>query len=181
MKNTKEKILEISENLIRTQGYNAFSYADIAEKLGIRKATIHYYFPSKHDLGEAVIQQTLDRYIHAFNLWKDIDLKTQYHNFISIYEESRVRQWACLLGTLSPIYETLSEGMQNKLRILGETLHDWLTKLLDKGVKQGAFHFSDAPHTRAYLIQSALITSLLLNKLYGEKVYQIIQDGILDI
>jgi len=181
MSNTKDKILEIAENLIRTQGYNAFSYADIAEVLQIKKATIHYYFPSKSDLGEAVIQQTVDRYVDAFEQWRDLDCKTQYVNFINFYKESRKRQWVCLLGTLSSSYETLSEGMQVKLRYLGEVIHDWLTKLLIKGQQQNIFNFTDAPHTRAYLIQSALITSLLLNKLYGEKVYQIIQDGILHI
>jgi len=181
MNSTKEKILDIAENLIRTQGYNAFSYADIADVLRIKKATIHYYFPSKSDLGEAVIEQVLGRYTDLFGQWTDFDCKTQYVNFINIYRESRERQWACLLGALSPSYETLSENMQTKLKVLGATIHDWLTDLLERGRQQGIFHFTDAPHTRAYLIQSALITSLLLNKMYGEAVYQIIQEGILDI
>ena len=31
-------------------GYNGFSYADIAEVVGIRKASIHHHFPTKSDL-----------------------------------------------------------------------------------------------------------------------------------
>ena len=44
---TAEQILDLAETLIQTRGYSAFSYQDIADSLGIRKASIHYHFPSK--------------------------------------------------------------------------------------------------------------------------------------
>ena len=59
---TAEQILDLAETLIQTRGYSAFSYQDIADSLGIRKASIHYHFPSKADLGVAVV----DRYIARF-------------------------------------------------------------------------------------------------------------------
>src|SRR3569832_2310755 len=55
---TAEQILDLAETLIQTRGYSAFSYQDIADRLGIRKASIHYHFPSKAELGTAVV----DRY-----------------------------------------------------------------------------------------------------------------------
>src|SRR6201988_4888439 len=60
---TAEQILDLAETLIQTRGYSAFSYQDIADSLGIRKASIHYHFPSKTELGIAVI----DRYIARFD------------------------------------------------------------------------------------------------------------------
>src|SRR5256714_7189456 len=59
---TAEQILDLAETLIQTRGYSAFSYQDIADSLGIRKASIHYHFASKADLGVAVV----DRYIERF-------------------------------------------------------------------------------------------------------------------
>ena len=59
---TGEQILDRAEALIQTRGYSAFSYQDISEALGIRKASIHYHFPSKTDLGIAVV----DRYVERF-------------------------------------------------------------------------------------------------------------------
>ena len=50
---TAEDILDRAEALIQTRGYSAFSYQDISDTLGIRKASIHYHFPSKTDLGVA--------------------------------------------------------------------------------------------------------------------------------
>ena len=59
---TAEQILDLAETLIQTRGYSAFSYQDIADALGIRKASIHYHFPSKADLGVAVINRYIDRF-----------------------------------------------------------------------------------------------------------------------
>src|SRR6202050_5304997 len=51
-------ILDVAEQLAQTRGYNGFSYADIAAPLGVTKASLHYPFPSKAQLGAALI----DRY-----------------------------------------------------------------------------------------------------------------------
>ena len=59
---TSDQILASARNFIVTGGYNGFSYADIAGEVGIRKASIHHHFPSKTDLGIAVV----DRYIARF-------------------------------------------------------------------------------------------------------------------
>ena len=53
--NMATHILDVAQQLIQTRGYNAFSYADIASQVGIRTATIHYYFPTKADLGREVV------------------------------------------------------------------------------------------------------------------------------
>src|SRR5690349_16263406 len=47
---TADDILACARSLIVTGGYNGFSYADIADVVGIRKASIHHHFPSKAEL-----------------------------------------------------------------------------------------------------------------------------------
>ena len=53
----KQQILEIGLELLQTRGYASFSYADLSERLGITKASIHHHFPSKEDLGVALAQR----------------------------------------------------------------------------------------------------------------------------
>lgn len=48
-------ILDAAQELAQTRGYNAFSYRDLAERVGIRTASIHYHFPTKADLGVALV------------------------------------------------------------------------------------------------------------------------------
>src|SRR5882672_95059 len=59
---TAEQILDLAEILNQTRGYSAFSYQDISDSLGMTKASIHYHFASKTDLGIAVV----DRYVERF-------------------------------------------------------------------------------------------------------------------
>ena len=54
---TADRILDIVEELIQTRGYNSFSYQDVATRIGIRTASIHYHFPAKADLGRVVIER----------------------------------------------------------------------------------------------------------------------------
>src|SRR6186997_3022834 len=52
---TETAILDAAQAMAQVRGYNAFSYREIAERVGIRAATIHYYFPAKGDLGRALM------------------------------------------------------------------------------------------------------------------------------
>lgn len=47
---TRDQIVGLAIELIQQSGDQGWSYEDIASKVGIRKASIHYHFPSKEDL-----------------------------------------------------------------------------------------------------------------------------------
>ena len=49
---TASEILDVAERLVQVRGFNGFSYADIAEALEVTKASLHYHFPTKGDLGK---------------------------------------------------------------------------------------------------------------------------------
>ena len=48
---TADRILDSAERLVQVRGFNAFSYADVARELGITKASLHYHFAGKAELG----------------------------------------------------------------------------------------------------------------------------------
>src|SRR5258706_12803896 len=54
---TSQRILDVAERLVQTRGFNGFSYADIADALEVTKASLHYHFPSKADLGRRLIER----------------------------------------------------------------------------------------------------------------------------
>lgn len=54
---TSDHILASTRNLLISGGYNGFSYADISEIVGIRKASIHHHFPSKVDLVRELVKR----------------------------------------------------------------------------------------------------------------------------
>src|ERR1700722_7592562 len=59
---TASAILDIAERLVQCRGFNGFSYADIAAELGITKASLHYHFPGKAELGDSPITRYAARF-----------------------------------------------------------------------------------------------------------------------
>src|SRR5438309_11042421 len=62
---TASRILDIAERLVQSRGFNGFSYADVASELKISKASLHYHFPGKAELGEALIGRYAARFADA--------------------------------------------------------------------------------------------------------------------
>ena len=58
--NTAEQILDCAHALLVEVGYSGFSYADIAERVAIRKPSIHHHFPTKAHLVLKVVQRYRD-------------------------------------------------------------------------------------------------------------------------
>lgn len=178
MKTTRSKIVRIAEELIRTKGYNAFSYADISKLVNVKSATIHYYFPSKSDLGVEIIKNNLSNFKGMVSAWEGLPYDKQYVSYISYYYQGRDDDWVCIMGALSPVADTLSEDMQSELKKLASTIMEWFTNLLDNGKKAGVLNYPESPKTKAYLIQSSLLASLLFNKVLKNDSIRIIQEGI---
>src|SRR5258706_14666802 len=125
-------ILDVAERLAQTVGYNGFSYADIAAKLGVTTPSLHYHFPSKADLGCALI----DRYSTVFaaalvaidqrNL-APLEMLKQY---VGLYDSVMLDDRMCLCGMLAAEYATLPAPMRARLKAFFDANEQWLTGVL---------------------------------------------------
>lgn len=61
-RNTKREILNASLDLFSVHGYEATSTAQIADAVGIRKASLYSHFSSKQEILDELIKVTLDGY-----------------------------------------------------------------------------------------------------------------------
>lgn len=179
MSNTRKQILDLAEELIRTRGYHAFSYKDISQQLQMKNAAIHYHFPTKEDLGIAVIQSNIDQFENKREYWSSISYQEQLEDFIQIYEKSRDKQWSCLIGALSSSVDALPDSMQEKLTEMADFILDQLTITLNEGEQKGEFRFQEQPRAKAELIISSLLSSLLLDKVMKENVFDSIKNSII--
>src|SRR3990167_1104380 len=169
-----DNILDIAETLIQTQGYNAFTFREIAEAAGIKTSSIHYYFPAKADLGKAVVA----RYITVLHtelmqvLENDsISYKKKINLFLDgifskTYSSDRKM---CLGGMLASDVLTLPESIQFEVRVFFNCIEKWLEQLLSQGKVAGEFQFTGKVKREAEFILAILEGSLLLARLFQDE------------
>ena len=82
--NTRQEILDAALELFSTQGYEASSVSQIAEAVGIRKASLYSHFASKQDILDSLIQIVLEQYekhsIFVNADWNDPDFTKEKEN-----------------------------------------------------------------------------------------------------
>lgn len=78
MKSTKQKILDVALDLFSIKGYEATSIKEIADNVGIAKASLYSHYQSKEEILNALIKETLDNYDKH-----SIFAKPNYEMFIS--------------------------------------------------------------------------------------------------
>jgi TetR/AcrR family transcriptional regulator, transcriptional repressor for nem operon len=177
MSDTRENIIDLAEELIRTKGYNAFSYGDIAEILHVRNAAIHYYFPSKADL--SVVEREIGKIDISRGEWEELPGNLQLRKVVEQFYGSHRKGWICLNGSLTPDYLTLPVPMQKKVKQMCEAILGWMKDALEKGRKEGTLAFEGEAENRALLVVSSLLSSLLLARVLGKDVFTRMLDQLM--
>jgi len=165
---TAVRILDLAQNLIQTRGYSWFSYQDISEALGIRKASIHYHFASKAALGVAV----LDRYVERFDtalLKISEDPGHTARKMLDFYfepylEYGRTSDKVCLCGALAGEMLALPPEMRAGVERFFRAHQQWLAAILKRGAARGEFSLSASPAKTARLFFGALQGGLLVKR-----------------
>src|SRR4051794_19574323 len=108
---TATKILDVAERLVQARGFNGFSYADVADELQISKAALHYHFPGKAELGEALMDRYGSRFATAL-----VDVGAREPNahaklqaYARLYADVFQDERMCLCGMLAADYATLPD------------------------------------------------------------------------
>jgi len=169
---TAEQILDLAEMLIQTRGYSAFSYQDISDALGITKASIHYHFASKAELGVAVVDRYIERFGAALvSIAEDeeqsslamLDFYVQpYLQFASTPDR------VCLSGALAGEMMALPPEVRARVDHFFRTHQLWLTKILKRGVARGEFRLAAPAPKVARFIFGALQGALLVKRTTGD-------------
>jgi len=165
-----QRILDVAERLVQTRGFNGFSYADIAEALEVTKASLHYHFPAKADLGRRLIE----RYEQTFlAVLKGIDAtgaapREKLKRYARIYADVLRDNRMCLCGMLASDYATLPKAMKEDVRHFFDENEHWLVAVLEQGRKSGALEFKGSPLDLARVIVGSLEGAMMLARSYGE-------------
>jgi TetR/AcrR family transcriptional repressor of nem operon len=166
---TPARVLDAAERLLQVQGYNGFSYGDVADELGITRAAMHYHYKGKAELGEALIIRYRDRFNAAL---ADLDAAptdaaVRLDGYAALYADVLRRQRMCLCGMLAAEYQTLPAGMQREVTTFFEQNTAWLTSVLEQGREEGTLRFAGPAEDAAAMVLGALEGALLICRMDG--------------
>lgn len=166
---TRGAILDIAEHLVQVRGFNSFSYADISSELGVSNAALHYHFPGKAELGQALISRYSERFAESLEA---IDREEsspfeQLRGYVGLYRGVVEADRMCLCGMLAAEYQTLPEPMRQAVVQFFDANHDWLTNVLEVGRADGTIRLVGRARDAAELIVGTLEGAMLVARTYG--------------
>ncbi len=167
---TALRILDIASRLVQTRGFNGFSYAHIAAELGVTKASLHYHYPSKAELGQRLIERYEQEFAAAL---ERIEAETddafeRLQRYASIYAGVLGKEQMCLCGMLAAEHGTLPAPMRRTLQHYFDLNEAWLAKVLDGGRRRGQLRFDGPPREVAALLVGALEGAMMMARSYGD-------------
>ena len=168
---TAARILEAGRQLIMRRGYSGFSYADIADAIDIRKASIHHHFPTKADLAVAVLQQSQANFDADMALLESsgADALVQMRAYIGYWERCIADDTApfCVAGMLGAELPALPDEVVRAVKAHFDDLAAWLVRVLEAGVKDGIVQPGVSVQTEAATFVSLVYGAMLAARAYG--------------
>lgn len=157
---TRSDILNSAELLLRTKGYAAFSYADLAEEVGIKKASIHHHFATKEVLGVAIIESYLFRFSKRLEVINEecADVLTRLNAFSRMFIDSSESEMLPLCGALAAELSILPESLRELTRKFFDIHLAWLERNIVEGQSSGIIKVG---------VDAAQVSRAILNLLEG--------------
>jgi TetR/AcrR family transcriptional repressor of nem operon len=166
---TTVRILDIAERLLQVRGYNGFSYGDVATELDITRAALHYHFPGKAELGQALIDRYAARFASALDELDatSTDAAAKLRGYVGLYTEVLSADRMCLCGMLAAEHRTLPDPLQRAVWDFFAANTAWLRKVLEEGCADGTLRCPGTPEDSASMFLGALEGGMLLARLDG--------------
>jgi len=122
--------VEAARTLFYRRGFNATSYADIAEKAGIGKGHVQYYFSTKDDILKAVAEARVEGVRKVLEEWS-LDCGTPYdclERFVAMFEANApdLALYGCPMGTLNDELGKTQPMLQEEAREMFDLFLRWL-------------------------------------------------------
>ncbi|MDE1160645.1 MAG: TetR/AcrR family transcriptional regulator [Acidobacteriaceae bacterium] len=181
---TAGRILTTAKELMMERGYSAFSYADIAEAVEIRKASIHHHFPTKAELVVAVLKAHREGLVEATEMLdqKVRDPLARIRSYVQHWEGCIRDQTApfCIAALLGAEVPALPEEVQAEVQLHFTTLAAWLEKTLKQGVKLQALKLQSSAASEAQVLMAVVHGAMLSARAtQSGEIFKIVTDAAL--
>ncbi len=179
---TREQLLEAAVDLLQRVGYASFSFRDLAEVVGIRTASIHYHFPTKADLGIALID-----FLREYTRAREREMRDQHPDvcarLLALADrmaEKCADQRSCPMNILQAEYAVLPPAMQQALHTLIDEKLQLIGAWLEEGRAAGQLRFPGSAIVQAQLVWSVIEYGSQLARSHPDRSLQALVRQLVD-
>ncbi|WP_225769167.1 TetR/AcrR family transcriptional regulator [Inquilinus sp. Marseille-Q2685] len=169
---TADDILACARTLIIAGGYNGFSYADIAEVVGIRKPSIHHHFPTKADLVRTlVVRHREEAGASIAHLEEQTSDPLEQLQSYTGYWAACIKdasQPICMCALLASELPALPAEVALEVRAHFRMISAWLASILERGQREGRLALTDAPRIEAEAFMATVHGAMLSARAYDD-------------
>jgi len=132
MSKKRTEIESAAAEAVQRRGLHDLSFRTLADEVGVKSASVHYYFPNKSDLATTLI----GNYTKSLtNELKEIDtrkrgLKGKLDGFVQIFEDVIKADKLCLCGMMAAEVGSLDNDNRELLRKYFELAENWIVNVL---------------------------------------------------
>ena len=137
--NTEEKILEAAKEVFIEKGNDGTRMQEIADRAGINKSLLHYYYRSKDKLFGAVFKFAITHFlpnILSIVTDKESDIFTLIRRFVSVYMDIVLKNPFIPLFVLGEVNKKSSNVFINLIKSVGinpQAFRDRIQQEIDSG------------------------------------------------
>ncbi|HUD93477.1 TetR/AcrR family transcriptional regulator [Sphingobium sp.] len=169
---TADDILATARDLVILGGYNGFSYADIAQVVGIRKPSVHHHFPTKAELMRTLVSRYRGEakagMEHLDQQFPDpLDRLKAYTGYWKACIENANMPF-CVCALLACEIPVLPVEVAEEVKAFFRFLSGWLTTIFELGQKEGTLKLSVLPHLEAEGFMATIHGAMLSARAYGQ-------------
>ncbi len=130
---TKERIMESARLTLQDLGYSGLSFRELAKDVGIKSASIHYYFATKGELAATLVRNYTAHYAGYLDgmLAQGLDPETCLARYIDVFAGTlRNGNRMCLAGILAAERNDLPDDVRAEVIKFGDMNEQWLARVL---------------------------------------------------
>lgn len=178
---TRERILDSAQRLAQTRSFHGFSFQDIADEVGVRKASLYHHFDSKDDVAVAMLQRVAGWVSAQFKRVEGREPKERLEAYFDLFRQIHGKaERMCPGGSFAAVFDGVSSPVQASLHRFAKMHVDWLEEVVRDGVEQGQFTIGDQrPRDVAAQILASVQGALLTGRLSSDRhVLAVVAEGM---
>jgi len=178
---TREKLLDEGLRIVQSKSYAGLAFDELAERVGIRKASIYHHFADKETFGVEILNATCGEIADFFNSQSEPTARGRLAAYIhTMGAVIGAGERLCPGLAMTANWGALPTSMRLGIERLADVHLQGVQAIFERGLADGSLVLDSTPERGAQMVLSAVQGALMLARTKSDpNVYKNVMDHLL--